>query len=164
MSASLAKNLGCKRVVALINRRAYADLVLGGPIDIAISPALVSIGDLLTHVRHGFVVKVHSLRRGAAEALELVVYGDEKSSKVVGRRVEELPAIPGATLVAIVRDLDKTIDIAYAGMIKIKKKGRVVIAHKDEIIMANDHVIIFCLNNKVAKRVEKLFEVSLGYF
>ena len=79
MSASLAKNLGCKRVLALINRRVYAELVQGGPIDIAISPALVSIGDLLTRVRRGFVVKVHSLRRGAAEAIELVVHGDPKS-------------------------------------------------------------------------------------
>ncbi len=164
MSASLAKTMGCQRVVALINRRAYADLVLGGPIDIAISPALVSIGDLLTHVRHGFVVKVHSLRRGAAEAIELVVHGDQKCSQVVGRKVGELPVIPGATLVAIVRDIDRSIDIAYAGMAKIKKKGRVVIAHKDEVIKADDHVIVFCLNKKVVKRVEKLFEVNLGFF
>ena len=164
MSASLAKNMGCKRVVALINRRAYADLVQGGPIDIAISPALVSIGDLLTHVRHGFVAKVHSLRRGAAEAIELVVHGDEKSSRVVGRRVGELPAIPGATLVAMVRDVDQSIDIAYAGMVKIKKKGRVVIAHKDEVIKSGDHVIVFCLNTKVVRKVEKLFEVGLHFF
>ena len=163
MSASLAKSMGCKRVLALINRRAYVDLVQGGPIDIAISPAQVSIGDLLTHVRHGFVVKVHSLRRGAAEAIELVVHGDQKTSRVVGRQVGELPAIAGATLVAIVRDLDKSEDIAYAGMIKIKKKGHVVIAHRDEIVKAGDHVIVFCLNRKVVKQVEQLFQVSVGF-
>ena len=112
MSASLAKRMGCRRVLALINRRAYADLVQGGPIDIAISPALVSIGDLLTHVRHGFVVKVHSLRRGAAEAIELVVHGDQKSSRVVGRRIGELPVIPGATLAVIVRDFDTVEDLS----------------------------------------------------
>jgi trk system potassium uptake protein TrkA len=164
MSASLAKTMGCQRVVALINRRAYADLVLGGPIDIAISPALVSIGDLLTRVRHGFVVKVHSLRRGAAEALELVVYGDAKSSRVVGRQVDDLPVIPGATLVAIVRDLDQSIDIAYSGLAKIKRKGRVVIAHKDEVIRTDDHVIVFCLNKAVVKKVEKLFAVGSSFF
>ncbi|MFZ4537746.1 Trk system potassium transporter TrkA [Propionivibrio sp.] len=163
MSASLAKNMGCKRVLALINRRVYADLVQGGPIDIAISPALVSIGDLLTHVRRGFVAKVHSLRRGAAEAIEIVVHGDQKSSRVVGRRVGELPVIPGATLVAIVRDLDKLEDIAYAGMIMIKKKGHVVIAHKQEVIRSADHVIVFCLNKKVVKKVEQLFQVSVGF-
>jgi trk system potassium uptake protein TrkA len=81
MAASLAKRLGCKRVLALINRRAYADMVQGGPIDIGLeSPAQVSIGSLLTFCRRGDVARVHSLRRGAAEALELVVHGDRGSS------------------------------------------------------------------------------------
>ena len=136
----------------------------GGPIDIAISPAQISIGDLLTHVRSGFVAKVHSLRRGAAEAIEIVVHGDEKNSRVVGRRVEQLPVIPGATLVAIVRDFDRIEDIAYAGMAKIKKKGRVVIAHRGEVIRSADHVIVFCLNKQVVKKVEKLFSVGLHFF
>jgi trk system potassium uptake protein TrkA len=163
MAASLAKNMGCKRVVALINRRAYADLVQGGPIDIAISPAQVSIGDLLTHVRHGFVVKVHSLRRGAAEAIELVVHGDPKTSRVVGRRVGDLPVIPGATLAVIVRDFDKIEDIGYQGMLMQKRKGHVVIAHKEEIIQAADHVIVFCLNKKVVQQVEQLFQVNVSF-
>ena len=164
MAASLATRLGCKRVVALINRRAYADLVQGGPIDIAISPAQVSIGTLLAHVRHGDVAQVHSLRRGAAEALEIVVHGDEKSSKVVGRRIGDLPVIPGAIIAAIVRDLDKLEDIRYRGMSMEKRKGHVVIGHKDEVIQADDHVIIFCMSKKVVKKVEKLFEVGFHFF
>jgi trk system potassium uptake protein TrkA len=55
MSASLAKRMGCKRVVAIVNRRAYAEMIQGGPIDIAISPAQVSIGSLLAHLRKGDV-------------------------------------------------------------------------------------------------------------
>lgn len=163
MSASLAKSMGCKRVLALINRRVYADLVQSGPIDIAISPALVSIGDLLTHVRHGFVVKVHSLRRGAAEAIELVVHGDERSSRVVGRRIDELPVIPGATLAVIVRDCDKPEDLGYKGLVMQKRMGRVVIAHRHEVIRTGDHVIVFCLNKKVVRSVEQLFRVSVGF-
>lgn len=163
MAASLAKRLGCKRVVALINRRAYADLVQGGPIDIAISPAQVSIGVLLARVRHGDVAQVHSLRRGAAEALEIVAHGDHKTSKAVGRRIRELPVIPGATLAVIVRDLDKSEDIGYRGMAMQKRMGHVVIAHKDEVIQTGDHVIVFCLNKKVVKKVEQLFQVSVGF-
>lgn len=163
MAASLAKRMGCKRVVALINRRAYADLVQGGPIDIAISPAQVSIGALLAHVRHGDVAQVHSLRRGAAEALEIVAHGDAKSSRVVGRRVGDLPVIQGAIIAAIVRDLDKFEDIGYAGMAMQKRKGHVVIAHKDEVIAAGDHVIVFCLSKSVVKKVEKLFQVGVGF-
>jgi trk system potassium uptake protein TrkA len=164
MAASLAKRMGCKRVLALINRRAYADLVQGGPIDIAISPAQVSIGSLLAHVRRGDVAQVHSLRRGAAEALEIVAHGDEKSSKVVGRRIGDLPIIPGATIGAIVRNLDKLEDIGYLGMTMQKRKGHVVIANKDVVIEADDHVIIFCLSKKVVTKVEKLFEVGFHFF
>ena len=90
-------------MLALINRRVYADLVQADRIDIAISPAQVSIGSLLAHVRRGDVAAVHSLRRGAAEALELVVHGDAHTSKVVGRRIEQLDLPHGVTVGAIVR-------------------------------------------------------------
>ena len=167
MAASLAKNLGCGRVVALINRRAYADLVQGGPIDIAISPVQVSIGDLLTHVRRGFVVKVHSLRRGAAEALEIVVHGDERTSSVVGRRVGDLKPIPGATLAVIVREALPPDILAslsdYQEVPELRAQARVIIAHKTEVIQSGDHVIVFCVNKKVVRRVEKLFQVGVGF-
>ncbi len=164
MAASLAKRMGCKRVVALINRRAYAELVQGGPIDIAISPAQVSIGSLLTYVRQGDVAQVHSLRRGAAEALEIVAHGDRKNSKVIGRRLDELPTIEGATIAAIVRDLDKNEDIGMVGMEKKKARGRVLIAHRDVVIQSEDHVVVFCLDKKVVKQVEKLFSVGFHFF
>jgi trk system potassium uptake protein TrkA len=163
MSASLAKRLGCKRVVALINRKAYADLVQGGPIDIAISPAQVSIGALLAKVRRGDIAQVHSLRRGAAEALEIVAHGDEKTSKVIGQRIGDLPVIQGAYIAAIVRNLDQYEDIARAGFEIIKRQGHVVIAHRDVVIEKDDHVIVFCQNRRVVKSVEKLFAVSVGF-
>ena len=163
MAASLAKRMGCKRVVALINRHIYADLVQGGPIDIAISPAQVSIGALLAKVRRGDVAQVHSLRRGAAEALEIVAHGDKQNSKVIGRRIGDLPIIRGAYIGAIVRDLDKYEDIRYTGMEMQKQKGHVVIAHKDVVIQPDDHVIIFCQNKKVVKKVEQLFAVAVSF-
>jgi trk system potassium uptake protein TrkA len=164
MSASLAKNLGCRRVLALINRQAYADLVQGGPIDIAISPALVSIGDLLTHVRHGFVVKVHSLRRGAAEAIEMVVHGDAGSSRIVGRRVGELPPIEGAIIAAIVRGIAPVTGTPEDIVAERHDKARVLIAHKEIVIESGDHVIVFCMNKKVVRKVEKLFQVGFHFF
>ncbi|WP_300453752.1 Trk system potassium transporter TrkA [Accumulibacter sp.] len=164
MAASLAKKMGSKRVVALINRRAYADLVQGGPIDIAISPAQVSIGTLLTYVRHGDVAQVHSLRRGAAEALEIVAHGDSKTSKVVGRRIGELPIIQGSFIAAVVRDLERGQDTAFLGLTRKKQAGRVLIAHKDVVIQTGDHVIVFCLDKKVVKEVERLFAVGFHFF
>ena len=69
LSAMLAKRLGARKVMSLINRLAYVDLVEGGAIDIAISPQQATVSALLAHVRRGDVAKVHSLRRGAAEAI-----------------------------------------------------------------------------------------------
>jgi trk system potassium uptake protein TrkA len=163
MAASLAKRLGCKRVLALINRRAYADMVQGGPIDIGLSPAQVSIGSLLTFVRHGDVARVHSLRRGAAEALELIVHGDRDSSKVVGRRIADLPVIKGAHIGAILRKgppktaLQDGIPVTVSG-------DEVIIPHHDTTIEADDHVVVFCTRKAQIPQVEKLFQVSANFF
>ena len=165
MAASLAKRLGCQRVLALINRRAYADMVQGGPIDIGLSPAQVSIGTLLTHVRRGDVARVHSLRRGAAEALELVAHGDAKSSKVVGRRIEDLPVIKGAHVGAIVREMPEEFDITgESGRTLGRSNQRVIIPHHDTVIESGDHVIVFCTRKRLVREVEKLFQVGFMFF
>jgi len=164
MAGSLAKRLGSKRVVALINRRAYADMIEGGPIDIGISPAQVSIGTLLAHVRQGDVAEVHSLRRGAAEALELVAHGDARTSKIVGKRIEQVDWPHGVTVAALVRNFDKAVVIGQTDeWTSITRHGEVVIAHHDTLIEPGDHVIVFCTSKKLVKKVEKLFQVGFHF-
>ena len=158
MSSLLAKRMGVRRVVALINRSSYVNLVQAGQIDIAISPAQTTIGTLLTHVRHGDCVAVHSLRLGAAEALELIAHGDRQSSKVVGRRIEELDLPKGATIGAIVRP-----PATGESDGKTTGKHRVLIAHHDTVIESEDHVIVFAINKRIVPKVEKLFQVSIGF-
>ncbi len=160
MSALLAKRMGARRVAALINRRAYAELVQGTKIDIAISPAQISIGTLLAHVRRGDVAAVHSLRRGAAEALELVVHGDRDSSQVVGRRIDELPNIKGANIGAIVRRLPAA-EASRAAT--DKPQYRVIVAHHDTVIESGDHVIVFVVSKNLVPKVEKLFQVGFDF-
>ncbi len=143
LSAMLAKRLGAGKVMALINRAAYVDLVQSGPIDIAISPELATIGSLLTHVRRGDVVVVHSLRRGAAEAIEAVAHGDRGSSKVVGRTIDEIKLPKGASIGAVVRGEE------------------VLIAHHDTAIESGDHVILFLVDKRQIRDVEKLFQVGV---
>jgi trk system potassium uptake protein len=145
LSAMLAKRLGAKRVMALINRPAYVDLVQSGTIDIAISPQQATIGTLLTRVRRGDVVQVHSLRRGAAEAIEAVAHGDRSSSKVVGRAIEEIKLPKGTTIGAIVRG------------------EQVLIAHHDTMIESEDHVILFVVDKRRIREVEKLFQVGITF-
>ncbi len=171
MSALLAKRMGARKVIALINRRAYVDLVQSGSIDIAISPAQVTIGSLLAHVRRGDVVAVHSLRRGAAEALELVVHGDTRSSNVVGRKVADIKLPKGATIGAIVRGLSATESRKWGNEEERKRakdaasgqNAQVLIAHHDTVIEAEDHVIVFVINKKLIHQVEKLFQVGVGF-
>ncbi len=155
MAASLAKQMGARRTLALINRKSYADLVQGGPIDIAISPAQVSIGTLLAHVRRGDVVAVHSLRRGAAEALEIVAHGNATESRVVGRRIDEIALPKGATIAAIVR-ADTRMDRRVTG-------PKVVMPHRETVIESEDHVIVFCTHKRLVRSVEKLFQVGLTF-
>lgn len=165
MAGSLAKRLGCKRVVALINRRAYAEMIEGGPIDIGISPAQVSIGTLLAHVRAGDVAEVHSLRRGAAEALEIVAHGDAQTSKVVGRRIEEIDWPRGVTVAALVRNFDQAVVVGQTDeWTAITRYGEVEIAHHDTVIQPEDHVIVFCTRKQLVKKVEKLFQVGFHFF
>ena len=150
MSAMLAKRLGARRVMSLINRRAYADMMQGGTIDIAVSPAQTVIGELLAHVRRGDVVAVHSLRRGAAEALEGIARGDAKTSKLVGRRVEEVKLPHGARFGAIVRGEGRS--------------AQVLMPHHDTLIEADDHIVIFIPNKRLVREVEKLFQVTATFF
>lgn len=159
MSCLLAKRLGARRVLALINRRAYADLVQGTQIDIAISPSHAVIGELLAFVRRGDVEAVHSLRRGAAEALELVARGDKRSSKVVGRRIEQIDLPPGAQIGALVRGLERELKEG-----KEPVPPEVIIAHHDTVIHRDDHVIVFLPHKRMVRAVEKLFQVSATFF
>lgn len=156
LSALLAKFMGARRVLALINRRAYADLVQADRIDIAISPAQISIGSLLAHVRRGDVARVHSLRRGAAEAMELVVHGDSATSKVIGRRIDKLDLPLGVTVGAIVRGQRPEPGRA--------DRREVIIAHHDRVIEAEDHIILFLINKSLVSKVERYFQVGFGFF
>ena len=139
LSAMLAKRLGARKVLALINRPTYGELMENRSIDIAVSPQTVTIGSLLAHVRKGDVVRVHSLRRGSAEALEAVVHGPEERSRVVGRSIGELDLPEGAVIVALVRN------------------ERVIIAHHDTKIEPEDHVIMFLSDRRQIDAVQRLF-------
>jgi trk system potassium uptake protein TrkA len=146
MSSLLAKRLGVRKTMVLIQRDAYIDLVHGSTIDIAISPQQATVSALLTHVRRGAIDNVYSLRGGAAEAIEIVAKGDDKSSKVVGRAIKNIKLPPGATIGAVVRG------------------SEVLIAHSNTLIREEDHVILFLVNKRYISDVEKLFQVSAIYF
>ena len=146
MSALLAKRMGARRVIALINRKSYGDLMQGGQIDIAISPSYATLSALLRFVRRGDVVAAHSLRRGAAEALEIIAHGDARTSRIIGKNIDQIELPRGVTIGGLVRG------------------ANVLMAHHDTVIEAEDHLIVFVENKRLIQRVERLFSVGVGFF
>ncbi|KOF52195.1 potassium transporter peripheral membrane component, partial [Achromobacter sp. DMS1] len=146
MSSLLAKRLGARKVIALINRQAYGELMQGSHIDIAVSPSQATMSELLRHVRRGDVAAVHRLRQGVAEALEAIAHGDRSTSKVVGRPVGEIHLPKGATIGALVRGEE------------------ILLPDADTVVESDDHVIVFVPSRKQMPRVEKLFQVSASFF
>lgn len=145
LSAMLAKRLGARKVMALVNRPSYVDLVESGIIDLAISPQQITLSGLLAHVRQGDIVSVNALRKGAAEVLEVVAHGDKKTSRVVGRTLKQLKLPPGSTVCAVV------------------KKSGVVLSNNSVVIEADDHVILFLSDKRYIPAIEKMFQVGMGF-
>jgi trk system potassium uptake protein TrkA len=145
LSAMLAKRMGARKIMSLINRPAYVDLVERDIIDVAISPQQITIGALLTLIRRGDVVAVHSLRRGSAEALEGIAHGDRDTSVLVGRAISDIELPSSASIGVVVRGQE------------------VLVAHHDLIIEAEDHLIVLITNKKQIADVEKLFQVGITF-
>lgn len=146
MAALLAKRMGARRVMSLISRRSYGELMEGSRIDVAVAPDQTTIGELLRYVRRGDVVAVHRLRRGAVEALEAVAHGDADTSRVVGRRISDVPLPEGASIGALVRGND------------------ILMPDTDPMIESEDHVIVLVTRRRLIPQVERLFQVSAAYF
>ena len=143
MSCMLAKEMGAHKVIALINNEAYVDLVQGKGIDVAIAPSQITIGTFLSELAGEDVVKVHSLRRGAAEAIETVVRSSNNGKDdVVGKELGTIELPVGATIGAIIR------------------KNKAKIAHDDVKLREDDHVILFLTDKNLLNQVQQIFSPS----
>ena len=145
LSSKLAKDLGAKKSIAIINKPSYRKLV-SKEIDVVISPEDVTIGSLLASVRASDVVKVHSLGFGEAELFEVIIHGDKSTSKVVSKKISDLELPQGCRIGAIYRN------------------GSVILAQDDIEICSEDRLIIFLLNKRDFPKLAKLFQVGIGFF
>jgi trk system potassium uptake protein TrkA len=145
LSAMLAKRCGVRKTLSIINHPDYLDLTQGDAVDIALSPAQFTIGAILTHIRRGDISVVHSLRRGAAEAIEIVVHGDRRTSSVVGQYAKQLRLPEGITIGGIYR------------------KDKLVFVNSGTVIETGDHVILFLADKRQIPEVEQLFQVRYTY-
>lgn len=139
ISGMLAKKLGVKRVIALVNNQSYVELIQLNSIDVAISADQITISDLLHYVHEGDTVKAFTLRRGTAEAMEIVVHGSENSSQIIGRKIGHIEWPDSITIGCIIREEE------------------LLFSHSDLTIEAEDHVILFIHDRKHIIEIEKLF-------
>ncbi|HAW45392.1 MAG TPA: Trk system potassium transport protein TrkA, partial [Sutterella sp.] len=150
MSALLAKRLGAKRTIVLLDRQVYSNIVYGTDIDVTVSLTQTSLGELLRHIRYGDVVSAQEMYRGGAEAIEIVAHGSQKSSKIVGRRLSEIVFPPGVSTGAVYRGEGD--------------EAQILMAEPNLEIQSDDHLIMFIPSKKVLSKLETLFAVDVGFF
>lgn len=146
LSSLLARQMNTRETITLLNKTHYSDLMRRLDMGIAISPSQVTVSSILSRLRHGDVIQTHTLRRGSAEALEAIAHGEQSSSLVVGKTISDISLPPTAVIGALIRGND------------------VIMAHHDEIIKSNDHLILFLGDKCELPAVEKLFQVKPSFF
>ena len=119
----MAKKLGTKKTITIINKEAYFDLVGKNELDIIVSPVQITVSHLLKYIRRGSVSNIHKVKKGMAEAVELTV--DESMKGLKG---------------TVISDLSLTGDISIPC---IQRGDEVLMAHGTTEINENDHLIVF---------------------
>ncbi len=140
ISASLAKSLGARKTICLLNHSSYTKLLPGTGIDVTVLPNQETLGSILKHVRRGDVVQVTSLCGGAAEALEAIAHDNNNDDSVVGRRVDTINFPDGIVMGALIRN------------------NEVIPIHHDTVFKEGDHVVMFAMDKKLVSNIEKFFQ------
>ena len=131
IASLLARRLGAKKVVPLINRLNYLPMVQRLGINTSVSPRLAAVDRALQFVRKGRVLSVTTFGEEEAEAIELIA---GEGSKYVGQKLRDIRFPRGAIVGAIARP-----------------NGEVVVPRGDASIRAGDRVIFFTLESVVAE-------------
>lgn len=142
LSCVMAKKLGCKRNLSLLNNPSYPAFANALGIDAFINPRAVTISRILQHVRRGRIRGVQSLHNGAAEIIEAEAL---ETSPLVGRPLREIDLQDGIRIGAVFRN------------------GKVLTPNGDVQIQARDRIVMFAMANRV-RQVEQMFRVSLEFF
>ena len=140
ISASLAKSLGARKTICLLNQNSYTKLLPGTGIDVTVLPNQATLGAILKHVRRGDVAQVTSLCGGAAEAIEAIAHANNDEDSVVGRRVDSINFPAGIVMGALIRN------------------SQVIPIHHDTVFAENDHVVMFAMDKKLVINIEQTFQ------
>jgi len=141
ISSTLAKQLGARKVMCILNHLSYTKLLPGTGIDLAVLPNLETLGSILKHVRRGDVAQISLLRNGTAEAIEAIAHKGTDENSVVGRKVDMVKLPEGIVLGALIRN------------------NEAIAIHHDSIFQEGDHVVMFTLDKKLIATIEEKFQL-----
>ncbi|ODA43337.1 Trk system potassium uptake protein TrkA [Thermodesulfovibrio sp. N1] len=134
MASLLAKKLGVKKVISIINRTDYISLAHNLGIQSVLSPRLITASIILRYLRRGEVLSLTAIAENKAEIIEIVV---TDRSSIVGRTLKEGIFPRNSILGAIIRD------------------DKIIIPSGNDIIRKRDKLIIFALKDSI-REIEKL--------
>lgn len=140
ISASLAKSLGARKAICLLNQSSYSRLVSSTGIGVAVLPNQETLGSILKHVRHGDVAQVNSLCGGTAEAIEAIAHKHNGNASVVGQKVLDINFPPEIVLGALIRN------------------KQVIAIHHNTHFEEGDHVVMFTTDKKLINIIESVFQ------
>lgn len=142
MISLLAKKIGVRRVMTLVNKVSYSPLVHSIGVDVVISPRLAAVNKIMQFIRRGKILSISSLPEENAEAFEAIAL---ETSDLVGRPLREVEFPKEAIVGALVRG------------------SEVIIPDGSSVIQPGDRVMIFALTTAIAQ-VEKALMVKLEYW
>ncbi|HNT64993.1 MAG TPA: Trk system potassium transporter TrkA [bacterium] len=135
ISCLVAKHLGVRRSLALVNRSDYLPIMNSIGVDAAVDKQMITANAIMRFIRRGNIVSLATLRGIDAEVLRIEI---SQESRVAGKPVRALNLSKDATIGIISRN------------------GDVIVPVGDTILMPRDALIVFTLPSAVA-RVEKVF-------
>jgi len=140
MSAFLAKKLGAKKTIILVNNYTYINILPKNFVDIALSPQRLTVSMVLQHLAEGDVPQdvIFKMESGA-EAIEGVVHRNQFTQEYLGKPVAEIP-LPENCVVAAVTRGDETF-MGSDGL----------------LLSVGDRIIVFILGKTNKNQIQNLF-------
>ncbi len=134
MASLLAKKLGVKKTIAIVNRSDYIPVANSLGLQAVLSPRIITASSILRYVRRGDILSLTTIAEGKAEVIEARV---GKSSQLVGKTLKKAKLPKASNIGAIIRDQE------------------IIIPSGPDMIKSGDKLIIFTLRESI-KEVEKI--------
>ena len=140
MSAFLAKKLGAKKTIIIVNNYTYINILPKNFVDIALSPQRLTVSMVLQHLAKGDVPQEVMLKmQSGAEAIEGIIHKNKFTKNFFDRPISEIPIPDNCVIAAVIR------------------QDKIFMHSKKLLLKPDDKVIVFILGKTDKEQIENLF-------